>query len=185
MQISTFVARTPGVAFTGRLFGPSAFETGYVIEGPHGDFRLRDGDGPILCVAGGSGLAPILSLPQAAAERRVARDCILLFAARDLYAGDEIAAVVARWPAHFEYRPILSQITADGYRDGLVTAHLASALKALGAQAYLGGMPATIDAGVEEITRCGLALADLHYDCFTDASAADGSDLALAAQASS
>jgi p-cymene monooxygenase electron transfer component len=178
-QISTFVRRAP-----------SAFEARYLIDGPHGDFWLRDGEGPILCIAGGSGLAPILSLLQDAAERGVARDCILLFgarSARDLYAGEEIAGIAARWTARFEYWPILSEATADGYREGLVTTHVASALQALGpgAQAYLCGPPAMIDAGIDAITRCGLALADIHYDRFTDASTASAERPLVADQANS
>jgi p-cymene monooxygenase electron transfer component len=189
-QISTFVRPAPGGKFTEHLFGPAAFETPYVVEGPHGDFWLHDGDGPILCVAGGSGLAPILSLLQAAAERGVARDCILLFgarAARDLYAAVEIAAVANRWPARFDYWPVLSETATEGYREGFVTAHIAPALQSLGAgaQAYLCGPPAMIDAGIDAITRCGVNLADIHYDRFTDASNAAGAGLALAAQASS
>src|SRR3546814_1652423 len=92
-----------------------------LIDGPHGNFWLREGKGPILCIAGGSGLAPLLSLLQDAANRRVRRDCILLFGGRgerDLYAADAISAIRSGWTASFDYWPVLSEETHPNYRQG-------------------------------------------------------------------
>src|SRR3546814_249663 len=102
---SFFIRHVPGGLFTDRLFSGSIDELPLEIDGPHGNFWLREGKGPILCIAGGSGLAPLLSLLQDAANRRVRRDCILLFGGRgerDLYAADAISALRSGWPASFD-----------------------------------------------------------------------------------
>jgi p-cymene monooxygenase electron transfer component len=174
-QVSTFVRHVPGGAFTDRVFGGDPRALRFELDGPHGNFWLRDGAGPFLCIAGGSGLAPILSLLQDAANRRVRRDCILLFGARarrDLYAEPEIAAIRRAWTAGFDFWPVLSEEPVEGVRSGMVTAHVAAALAKLGpgVHGYMCGPPPMIDAGIHALTACGLALADIHYDKFTDAS---------------
>lgn len=170
-----FVRHVPGGQFTDPLFAGALDGMPLRIDAPHGNFWLREGKGPIICVAGGSGLAPVLSLLQDAANRRVRRDCILLFggrAERDLYAMQSISAVRSSWTASFDYWPVLSEDTNPQYRQGFVTGHIAQALEVLGsdAQAYMCGPPAMIDAGIAELVRLGLSLSDIFYDKFTDAS---------------
>jgi p-cymene methyl-monooxygenase electron transfer component len=174
-ELTTFVRHVPGGMFTDILFGEDPFALSFEVEAPLGQFWLRDGTGPILCIAGGSGLAPILSLLEDAGNRKVRRDCILLFGARgeqDLYAANEIAAIRAKWTAGFDYWPILSEAQSPGLRHGLVTAHVGAALERLGsnAQGYLCGPPGMIDAGIAALDAAGIGLEDIHYDKFTDAS---------------
>jgi len=174
-EVSTFVRHVPGGLFTDLLFTGDPSGCAFELDGPHGNFWLRDGAGPILCVAGGSGLAPILSLLQDASQRKVRRDCILLFGARgvrDLYAAEEIDAIRNNWTASFDYWPILSEEAADGFRQGLVTDFVPAAVASLGAgaQGYMCGPPPMIDAGIEALTAVGVGLGDIHYDKFTDAS---------------
>jgi p-cymene methyl-monooxygenase electron transfer component len=175
--LTSFIRKVPGGAFTERLFGEDLSDMAFEIEAPHGGFWLRDGDGPIVLIGGGSGLSPLMSLLEDAAARNVERDAVLLFGARgtrDLYCLDEIAALAARWTARFEFRAVLSEETGTGYREGMVTAQIAEALSWLGpvseVQAYLCGPPPMIDAGVTELVRLGIGLGAVHYDKFTDAS---------------
>lgn len=174
-MLQTFVRHVPGGLFTDALFGGGHGAMMFEIDGPHGNFWLRSGTGPILCIAGGSGLAPLLSLLQDAANRRIRRDCILLFGARtrrDLYAEDEIAAIRSAWTAGFDFWPVLSEEDAPDLRHGFVTDHVAAALDRLGsgAQGYMCGPPPMIDAGIAALGAAGIALDDIHYDKFTDAS---------------
>jgi p-cymene monooxygenase electron transfer component len=170
-----FIRHVPGGQFTDRLFGGSLPAEPIELDGPHGNFWLREGKGPIICIAGGSGLAPLLSLLQDAANRRVRRDCILLFGGRgerDLYAAEAIAAIRSAWTASFDYWPVLSEENNPQYRPGFVTAYAAQALERLGpgAHGYMCGPPPMIDAGIHALTEAGIGLADIHYDKFTDAS---------------
>ena len=175
--VSAFIRRVPGGAFTERLFAEDLTQVAFEIEAPHGTFWLRDGTGPILLVGGGSGLAPLMSLLEDAANRGVRRDAVLLFGGRsehDLYAQDEIAALAARWAGKLEYWPVLSEVAAAGLRHGLVTQEIPAAIAALGGaaglQAYLCGPPGMIDAGLAVLAGAQVSLAEIHYDKFTDAS---------------
>lgn len=174
-EVSSFIRHVPGGAFTDVLFNGDPHALQVTLDGPHGNFWLRKSDGPILCIAGGSGLAPILSLLEDAAARRIRRDCILLFGARarrDLYALYEIAAIRSAWTAGFEFWPVLSEEEAPGFRYGLVTHQIEAALAKLGvgAQAYLCGPPPMIDAAIPILTATGIPIDEIHYDKFTDAS---------------
>ncbi len=184
-RVSSFIRKVPGGAFTERLFAGELADAAFEIEAAHGTFWLRDGTGPILLVAGGSGLAPIMSLLEDAANRGMARDAILLFggrAARDLYCGEAIAALAARWQGRFEYRPVLSEEPVEDCRFGLVTGEIPAALTDLGGsgtvQAYLCGPPAMIDAAVALLGAQGVGLSEIHYDKFTDASTISGTGMA-------
>lgn len=183
-RLSAFIRRVPGGAFTERLFAQDMAAEAFEIDAPHGSFWLRDGAGPILLIGGGSGLSPLISLLEDAADRGFRRDAILLFggrAERDLYCLDVIAAIAARWQGRFEFRPVLSDEETAGRRFGLVTQEIPAALADLadlggagGLQAYLCGPPGMIDAGVAALVSARVPLADIHYDKFTDASSQSG-----------
>lgn len=186
-RLSTFVRRVPGGAFTESLFAGDLSAAAFQIDGPHGNFWLRDGvvgdNSPILMIGGGSGLSPLMSLLEDAVARGVKRDAVLLFggrAGRDLYCLDDIAAIGARWQGKFAFWPVLSDVPVlaedqqPGHRFGLVTREIPAALTELGGvtglQAYLCGPPGMIDAGVAVLSAAGISMADIHYDKFTDAS---------------
>lgn len=178
-RLTSFIRRVPGGAFTDELFAGELHDVPFTIEAPHGGFWLREGAGPILLIGGGSGLSPLMSVLEQAVAQGVARDAVLLFggrAARDLYCRDEIAAIGKAWQGSFEYRAFLSEEQADGLRFGLVTDEIGSAIADLGGtagvQAYMCGPPAMIDAAVAVLAAAGVALTDIHYDKFTDASTA-------------
>ena len=174
-EICTFIRHVPGGAFTDLVFKGAPSEARFELDGPHGNFWLRDGSGPIICIAGGSGLAPLISLLQDAARRRVRRDCILLFGGRrerDIYAAEEIEVIRNAWTASFDYWPILSEEKLDRYRHGLVIDFVPAALEKLGPEAhgYMCGPPGMIDAGINALVANGISLDNIHYDRFTDAS---------------
>lgn len=175
--LTAFVRKVPGGAFTEPLFDGAFVDTTFTIEGPHGGFWLRDGAGPILLVGGGSGLSPLVSLLEDAANRGVERDAILLFggrAARDIYCQDEIAELAARWNGRLTFVPVLSEEQSGDFRHGMVTGEIPEAIAELGGssqlQAYMCGPPGMIDAGVAVLVEHGVPLDSIHYDKFTDAS---------------
>lgn len=60
------------------------------VRGPYGQAFLREGDGPLVLVAGGTGWAPIWSLAAAARREQRHRDLLVIAGARDpggLYMG--------------------------------------------------------------------------------------------------
>ena len=131
----------------------------------------------MICIAGGSGLAPLISVLEDMRKRRVRRPCRLLFGARtqaDLYALEQIDGLRASWLDTFTFVPVLSHEPADsdwkGAR-GWVTDHITAG----GAQpdwtraeGYMCGPPPMIDAGITKLTELGVALERIHFDRFTD-----------------
>ena len=174
-----FIRRVPEGEFTELLFAGYLAELPLKVHGPAGNFWLRDSRAPMICIAGGSGLAPLIALLQDAAARHVGRNCVLLFGARsaaDLYALDEIAAIAAQWNGAFKFVPVLADAANDaswaGAR-GLVTEHIAAAAQDLIAsdtQAYLCGPPPMIDAALPVLTGLGIASEHIHFDKFLDGS---------------
>lgn len=63
-------------------FGSLEPGTRVAIDGPHGSFTLPPGNGPVLLIAGGVGIAPILGLLEHAASANDRRKFVLLFADR-------------------------------------------------------------------------------------------------------
>lgn len=177
--VTFFVRKVPGGGFTEALFAGRLAGQALQVDGPHGTFHLREGTGPVVCIAGGSGLAPILSMLEDAVRRAVARPCVLLFGARteaDLYALDRIESIRRRWPVPFVFMPVLSHEpdgSAWGGTRGLVTELIAEAVSGadpMGSQAYLCGPPGMIDACIARLTQRGVAIESIFYDKFTDAS---------------
>lgn len=157
------------------------------VQGPLGYAFLREKEtGPIFAVAGGSGLAPIRAVLQAAAAGSPdARPMRLWFGARDeadVYLEDELLALADR--SGFDLDIVLSEPTgATDRRTGLVTDALASDLAALGrdaldgARAYLAGPPPMVEAAEKIFRAAGLEPARVHADAFyteTDKAALTG-----------
>ncbi|ALT75939.1 fatty acid desaturase [Paucibacter sp. KCTC 42545] len=191
-QVEFFVRQVPGGAFSTLVNQQELLGQSVQIEGPLGHFTLRPADAPLLMVAGGSGLAPVLAILQEALATGVTRSVTLLFGARkakDLYALDEIAELAALWPAAFNFVPVLSEPEPEanefwtGAR-GLITEHLLGALLP-GAHAYLCGPPAMIDAAAALLQQHGVAAEHIHADRFTTQhNAAAGLTTAAAASTS-
>lgn len=178
-QVLLYVRRVPEGQLTELLFAGHLDGLTLHAHGPAGNFWLRESRAPMICIAGGSGLAPLLSMLDAAAARNVGRNCVLLFGARtqaDLYAQERITDLAARWNGGFSYVPVLSAAEDDaewqGAR-GLVTGQVAAAAAALmthDTEAYLCGPPPMIDAALPVLTELGVAPNNIHFDKFLDAS---------------
>ena len=148
------------------------------LIGPYGQFRLSPNDWrPALCVAGGTGLAPVMSLLEHAAAVGDRRAIRLFYGARsqdELYCIDRIKALGERL-VNFAFTPVLSDEPQDsgwsGAR-GLVTDTLAAEVgDAFGLEAYLCGPPLMIDAALEVLTRFGALEQDIRSDRFVQAKA--------------
>ena len=84
------------------------------LHGPYGTFRLPRDAGPVLCLAGGSGLAPVLSIVRHALAGGLAGPIELILSVRDrseAFALDALHAL-ARRHANFTYRISLTRESA-------------------------------------------------------------------------
>ncbi|MBI3249325.1 MAG: 2Fe-2S iron-sulfur cluster binding domain-containing protein [Deltaproteobacteria bacterium] len=142
------------------------------VQGPYGNFHLRDTAREAIFIAGGSGMAPLLSLLRDMAEQRSQRTVTYFYGARarrDLFQLEELRALEQRLP-HFRFMPALSEPAADEAWDGeagLIT-DVVKRLVAGGAgkEAYMCGPTAMIDAAIAMLTRLGIKETDLFYDKF-------------------
>lgn len=107
-QLTFHVARHPQGRVSPALHDNLAVGDTLRIHGPYGGFRLPEGDGPLLMLGGGTGLAPLLSL---AASRTGARDIVLILSVRDrseVFALDMLQAIAKRNPL-FRYLVTLTR----------------------------------------------------------------------------
>lgn len=170
-QVEFFIREVSGGELSPLVHSQNLLNTPVEMHGPFGDFYLRESDAPIVCVAGGSGLAPIKALLQQALKEGVTRDVVFYFGARtqqDLYCTDTILALAKQWQGRFTCIPVLSQEPDDspwsGQR-GLVTDALSQGLT--GAEhAYLCGPPNLIDAAIEVLKTHCVQSANIHFDKF-------------------
>jgi ferredoxin-NAD(P)+ reductase (naphthalene dioxygenase ferredoxin-specific) len=95
------------------------------LSGPLGTAYLRHKhDGPILCVAGGTGLAPMLSILRGIAQAGMCNPVHLYFgvrASRDIYGLDWLESLRAALPNLNVQIVVASGETPSGYRTGVVT----------------------------------------------------------------
>lgn len=178
-QINFFIRKVPNGAFTEDLFKGALDETPIDVDGPHGNFHLHAGNGPMICIAGGSGLAPLMSVLEDARKNRVKRPCAFLFGARtprDLYGLEEIKQLEQGWADRFTFLPVLSHEPANsewkGAR-GLVTQFITDVMPGIDwsqAEGYMCGPPGMIDAGIASMTEAGMTIDRIFYDKFTDES---------------
>jgi CDP-4-dehydro-6-deoxyglucose reductase/ferredoxin-NAD(P)+ reductase (naphthalene dioxygenase ferredoxin-specific) len=144
---------------------------GVWVEGPYGEAFLRqDHRGPILAIAGGSGLAPIKSIVVTALRLGTPSPIHLYFGARDegdVYLEDYFLGLARLWP-HFHYRVLLSEPSQPTARPvGTPVDAVAADFSGLeGFKAYIAGPPALVEAAVQLVLGLGLGAADVHADPF-------------------
>ena len=152
------------------------------IAGPIGKFTLDDRSGPLVCIAGGSGMSAILSLIEYAAELQVERDCHFYYGARsqrDLYCELEIENVTKLWSKDnkFVFIPVLSEepsMSDWGGLRGLVTEVLLSDMELdsdinFGLASYfLCGPPPMIKAAFSAVKKIGVSSENIFQDNFED-----------------
>jgi len=141
------------------------------VSGPLGSAYLRRRhDGPILCVAGGTGLAPILSIVRGAVADGMTNPIHLYFGVRsprDVYG---LAWLEQLQRSHPSLR-LHVVVTAGGdpreHRMGLVTDAIEADLPELDDwRAYLCGSPPMVEAATLLARRKGMAPERIHADAF-------------------
>jgi toluene methyl-monooxygenase electron transfer component len=175
--VTFHVRRVPKGEMSNWLHASNRVGAAVTVSGPHGTFYLRESEAPVLCVAGGSGMAPIKAVLEEMSRKGMNRPVTYLFGARtqkDLYCLQEMDAIRAKANGQFHFRPVLSEEAAgsdwSGDR-GFVTSFIEQhALEVERSDAYLCGPPPMIDSAIEVLARCGLPRSRIYFDKFLDAS---------------
>jgi NAD(P)H-flavin reductase/ferredoxin len=143
------IRRVPGGRFSEGVLATLRPGDQLEVELPYGDFYLRTGsDRPIVCLATGTGIAPLKSMIEDLIKRGNKRPVQLYWGGRrrqDLY----LAELAAKWAARvawFAVTPVLSEPDADWQgATGLVhRAVLKDCSDLSGAQVYACGNPLMI-----------------------------------------
>ncbi|MCO5115596.1 MAG: 2Fe-2S iron-sulfur cluster binding domain-containing protein [Burkholderiaceae bacterium] len=160
------VARADGGTTSAWIHDRLAVGEGIKISGPYGTFIGDPAvDTPVLCLAAGTGLAPILALTEAALRRGFRKPVMLLLSARtreDAYA----QGLLAWWRTkhrNFDYRVTLTREQAEGFLHGRVGAVLPGLLPDLSRHTvFAAGSPEFTASCVETAKALG-AGADMIY----------------------
>ncbi|ROT45869.1 2Fe-2S iron-sulfur cluster-binding protein [Pusillimonas sp. NJUB218] len=141
------------------------------VTGPLGTAYLRrKHEGPMLCIAGGTGLAPVLSIVRGALESGMTNPIHVYFGVRsqtDVYCTDVLAQLQAQY-ANLKVSVVVAVgAAADGQRTGLVTDAVEADWSSLeGFRVYLCGSPPMVDAATLLVTRKGVAPEHVYADAF-------------------
>lgn len=141
------------------------------LSGPLGTSYLREKHtGPIVALAGGSGMAPIKSIVETALEHGLKQPIALYFgvrAERDLYLEGHFATLRAKH-ANLTFIPVLSQ--PDGptqRRTGFLSDAVRADFPSLdGSKAYLAGPPIMVETAMAALAGLGVRRQDCHADAF-------------------
>jgi NAD(P)H-flavin reductase len=144
------------------------------VFGPFGQLRIRLSHRPIILVANGSGLSPMLSMLTDLAEKRSTRKVRLFFgvrAAEDLFALEQLAEIARAMPS-FDLVLVLSREWPADWRGE--TGSLAAAIRrrvssAVDHDAYLCGAPWCIETTLPVLLELGIRRRNVHFDLFTPA----------------
>ena len=141
------------------------------VDGPHGiSYYRATHTGPIVALAGGSGLAPIKSIVEEALALGAEQPIDMYFGVRDerdIYLEDHFRDLVARH-ANLSFTPVLSEPSGptarrSGYLADVVAADFADLD---GSKVYLAGPPIMVETCVERVRERGTGDEDCHADAF-------------------
>ncbi|WP_119157606.1 2Fe-2S iron-sulfur cluster-binding protein [Caldimonas tepidiphila] len=169
-EIVLQVTRVEGGAVSTWLHDDVPVGSRLQISGPYGTFIGDPSvDTPVLCLAAGSGLAPILSLTEAALRRGFRRPVHLLFSARtraDLYA----EGLLAYWQArhrNFRWQPTLTGERVAGVEHGRIPGLLPRLFPELREfSVFVAGQPAFVDDCVAAVKQLDADEKRIHTEGF-------------------
>lgn len=141
------------------------------ISGPMGTAYLRKKHtAPMLCVGGGTGLAPVLSIIRGALEAGMTNPIHLYFGVRsqqDVYDADRLAELAACNPNLTVHIVVATGPIGVAQRSGLVTDAIRQDFSDLADwRAYLCGAPAMVEALNLMVASMGIAPSHIHADAF-------------------
>lgn len=166
------IRRVPGGQGSRFVFEQLAPGGSLPLDGPYGHAYLRPGARDVVCIAGGSGLAPMLSVARGVlAERgtRTVRFFLGLRTQSDLCLADDVERLAG---ARLESRAVLSEPAAEPAWDGATGFVHAEVERALGPALgrfdhYFAGPPGMVEAVQEMLmVRHRVPFDQIHFDRF-------------------
>ena len=168
---ASFVVRNvPGGRMSAYLSGPATPGQAMQMTGPFGSFYLRPVLRPTLMLAGGTGIAPFLSMLESLVQSGSAHPVRMVFGVTndiDLVALEQLDAVRQRLPG-FEYRTCVVDQASAHERKGYVTAHIDPLwLNGGDCDVYLCGPVPMVEAVRGWLESTGTPTRNFHYEKFS------------------
>ncbi|WP_323122273.1 benzoate 1,2-dioxygenase electron transfer component BenC [Burkholderia alba] len=174
-RVSFLVRNVPGGRMSGYLTGQAAPGQRIAFSGPHGSFYLRDAARPALFLAGGTGIAPFLSMLDVCAAQARTQPVRMVYGVTrdaDLVALDRLDDVRRRFSG-FDYRTCVADEASAHARKGYVTAHVDPAwLNGGDVDLYLCGPVPMVDAVRAWLRDTGITPAQCYFEKFSSSGAA-------------
>ena len=141
------------------------------VSGPLGTAYLRRKNAaPIVCIAGGTGLAPILSILRGMAEAGMDNPVHVYFGVRstiDVYGEAWLGELQRRLPRLKFHVVVASGQKVNGFRSGVVTQAVSDDWSDMrGWSAYVAGAPVMVDAASILLRQKGVAPERIYADAF-------------------
>lgn len=170
-QLEFHIRLVPDGRVTGYLANTLKVGDAVKVSGPLGSAYLRRRHpGPMLCVAGGTGLAPILSIVRGAVAQEMTHPIHLYFGVRsprDVYGLEWLRELQRVHPALAVHVVVTSAGDPATQRCGLVTDAIEQDHPVLaGWRAYLCGSPPLVEAATMVVRRRGIEAGHIHADAF-------------------
>ncbi len=173
------IKRVPRGACTGKLFEGLTVDQEITADGPFGMAYLRE-DAPrdVLCLAGGSGLSPMISIARGfvRCSKLAGRSLHFIYGGRQVrdVAGESILSCLPGYGDRIHYVPVLSELDDDADRaawngrTGLITdaAQQLFADRLQQFEVYFAGPPAMATAVVQLMHHAKVPPSQVHYDQF-------------------
>ena len=171
-HVDLCIRLVPGGICTTYVFEHMKQDDTIKLNGPYGDFFLSETEKDMVFIAGGSGMAPFLSMLAHIKNEGITRNVTYFFGARgrrDLICLDQMKAFEEAIP-NFKFVPCLSEpFPKDNWegKTGLVTDVMKRHCPNLTEmEAYLCGSPGMIDASIAALTANGMPEEAIAYDKF-------------------
>lgn len=183
-EVEFLIKKYPGGRFAALLDDGLAVGDQVDLTGPYGSFTLKEAHVlPVVCIGGGAGMAPILSLLKHLNETGSTRPVRFYYGARtpdDVFYVDLITTLGEKL-RDFEFTVCLSESMPEdpaslGFRaePGNVTDVVARHEEALAkAEVYLCGPPPMVDAALVFLDQQGVPADQVFHDSFTSPLTAD------------
>lgn len=175
--VEFFIKQVPGGHVTQALFDirydtDTDTDTEVSLDGPYGIAYCRTSPRDIICVAGGSGLAPMISIARAHVQAGIKRKLYFFFGGQrheDILKLDQFRRLVGDSTGVIQYTAAVSDETSSGSADnGFVHQVM---LERMGQQLseydiYCAGPPAMTTALESTLHTIGFPMGQLYYDRF-------------------
>lgn len=180
-----FIKNTPGGVMSTYLDERAQVGDTLTITGPNGSFFLRESDQPVLLLAGGTGLAPVMSMLRTLKESGSHRPVHVLYGAttdEDVVQLDTLEYLSDSMP-FMSWDYVVGDPKSAAKLKGYTTDHISDAVLYDGAvSVYVCGPPPMVEGARKHFADRGVNLTGFYFEKFALAGTAGNASTAKAAE---